>query len=339
MKKKTHREIRIDNRLDFDEHSKLRDFRAHRLDYSASVRERLITSLSDNLGSVDTRQTSKEPPQKRTKQLGVQGWDYDKQIPKVKEKRDGDILLWCFFCLLLPLVILFSQRSWLLKLFPFDNRELLELSVEVLRLEPPSDKEQQESSTELDKNSLQQFEQPIGELLRIEKQSDNLANMGRFRDIRLFFVRVQDDGQLELKSVLHQVPFDQAPLSRTVEQLLKGPSPQEINKGFHSMLPPNIEILGIRIIGTTAFLNLSQEFYEIVALPAVLIAAVKQLIFTVTEYPNVRALRILVEGQPILAKNLPENSFKVLADKGLNLDSEIDSEDLWQEEMGQDSLE
>ena len=185
---------------------------------------------------------------------------------------------------------------------------------------------------------LRRFDQ----LLRLDNEEGNDTAETvdtKFRDVRLFFVRIGDDGQLEIKSVLHKIHFDSTPLSHTIEQLLIGPNPQEINKGLHSMLPPDMQILNIRIVNETAFINVSEEFYQIAKLPAVLLAAIKQLVFTVTEYPNVKALRILVEGQPIFAENLPAGIAKELKRLNIRLNSELRREDLWQGQIGDFALE
>ncbi|WGK69361.1 GerMN domain-containing protein [Candidatus Haliotispira prima] len=297
--------------------------------------------------------------------------------------------LWLLFFVLLVLVLVFSQRSWLVRLFPFGNRQQLHTSIEILRSEngdrrtdlmadaanigqggnfgsqsqdvgqdarqnPRQDTKKSIAAAAATKpadpgdrapgsadetgetgNLLQRFDR----LLRIrtkEPDNDQEDNTGgRFRDVRLFFVRVEEDGRLRMKSVLYKIPFDQTPLSRTMEQLLKGPGPQDINKGLHSMLPPEMEVLNIRIVGTTAFLDVSEEFNQVSPLAAVLLAAVKQLVFTVTEYPGVKSLRILVEGQPIFTENLPHTSAKELERRGIRLNSELKREDLWQGEMGE----
>ena len=256
-------------------------------------------------------------------------WEDYKEESAVKKKSDA--ILWLIFLLLLILVIVFSQREWLARFFPLESYENFALGIEIIRPE-------RNDETVNSKVPLKEFSAPLPEfnsLLRLDmEQESRLESSVQFRNIRLFFVKVENDGKLNLKSVLHKVPFDQSPLSRTVAQLLKGPSPQEINQGLHSMLPPEVQLLNIRISSKTAFMNLSREFYQITKLPAVLLAAVKQLIFTVTEYSTVKAVRILVEGQPIFLENIPENSTNELQKHGINLEGDIRREDLWEGEMG-----
>ena len=281
-------------------------------------------------GPQDAANASNLAGRRKSLGLNIQPWSDEGQSPRRSGSRI-EALLWLTFFLLLSLVIVFSQRHWLIWLFPFGSRQELPAEVEILRPNPSEVKQEPDVSIEKAQTLLQQFDQ----LLRLNaEESEVLEDAERTRDVRLFFVRVKDDGQLQLRSVLHKVPFDQTPLSRTIEKLFEGPSPQEINKGLHSMLPPEMQVLSIRIVGATAFINLSEEFYQVTQLSALLLAAVKQLVFTITEYPNVKALRILVEGQPIFADSLPEGTAKELEQQGLNLNSEIRREDLWQGEMG-----
>lgn len=127
------------------------------------------------------------------------------------------------------------------------------------------------------------------------------------RDSRLFFISVREDGVLELKGALHKVYFDQAPLTRTLERLLEGPSPQEINNGLHSLIPRTSSLLSAKLEGDTAYLNFNQSFLDEVKIREVLGASVKQVVFTVTEFPNIKRVRLLVEGQPILGTPIDLN--------------------------------
>ncbi|MEM9424998.1 MAG: GerMN domain-containing protein, partial [Spirochaetota bacterium] len=220
-------------------------------------RERLLPeqnalqSAHSQWGSI--HEEAKKPPRDRT-------WDAPREA-----------LLWLLFLMLLILVVVFSQHKWVLRLFPFvSNGHDLQMNIEIARIYPDK-KEAEVSPTRFD------------QLLRLNTGPEGEAQKSSgFRDVRLFFVQVEDEGRLRLKSVLRKIPFDEAPLSRTIGQLFTGPGPQEINKGLYSMLPPEMQVLSIRIIGMTAYINLSEEFYQITELTAVLLAAVKQLVFTVT---------------------------------------------------------
>ncbi len=278
--------------------------------------------------------------------------------------------LWLCSLLLLILIVIFSQRSWLSWLLPFKSIQPPQVSITIVRkqiqtgnktppelLSGPSQTQNagqsvatasarlgvpQQADSAAEGLAVESTEQGENLLQRVDRllRLNNRAATGvaaaalPMRDVRLFFIRVAEESRLQLKSVLHKVVYDQAPLSRTLDQLLKGPSPQEINTGLHSMLPPEMQILSVRIVGESAFLDLSEDFYQVAHLPAVLLAAVKQLVFTATEYPNVKALRILVEGQPIFTESLPEISAKELAKRGLELNAELSREDLWQLQAG-----
>ena len=331
---------------------------------------------SPGISQSSFQSSSAGSPHTRAQKSSVRAWGY--QEAQKYTVTNGisriDKALWLLFFALLALVVLFSQRSWLLWLFPLPSSKVE--SVQIIRHEALQNRPSEKNAKSQTASSIQSAEQKRGEkgrqgsgqskkpeqkakttsasqpignwfgrldsLFKLGSHGQQGANalalaqvpprepVARLRDVRLFFVRVQEDGIFELKSVLHKVSFDRTPLSRTVEQLLKGPSPQEINKGLHSMLPPELQVLGIRIIRTTVFLDFNTAFLQIARLPEVLLAAVRQLVFTLTEYPNVKFLRILIEGQPIFDESLPQNTVAVLRQKGVDLNSELRREDLWQ---------
>jgi spore germination protein GerM len=88
---------------------------------------------------------------------------------------------------------------------------------------------------------------------------------------------------------------------------MEGPNSAELGRGMLSLIPPNTQILSAVIEGSTARVNFSEEFQYNTAGPEGFIAQLIQSIWTATEFPNVRNVQILIEGNRIdhLGEGIP----------------------------------
>ena len=57
------------------------------------------------------------------------------------------------------------------------------------------------------------------------------------RKARLYFATIDPAGRIQLKSVIRPIAASDSPLRDTLETLLKGPTSQELNLGYVSMIP------------------------------------------------------------------------------------------------------
>ena len=116
---------------------------------------------------------------------------------------------------------------------------------------------------------------------------------------RLFFVKVSDEGNIGLKSVLRAVPSSGSPLTAAVNALLDGPRPGELSNDVLSLLPENSRLLGARVEGGVAFLDFSEDFrFNALGIEGYR-AQVEQVVFTATEFSTVEKVQFLIEGQRI----------------------------------------
>ncbi|MFN2587760.1 MAG: Gmad2 immunoglobulin-like domain-containing protein [Actinomycetota bacterium] len=82
-----------------------------------------------------------------------------------------------------------------------------------------------------------------------------------------------------------------------VNELLKGPSQIEAASGFATAIPAGARLLSLSVENGVATADLSQEFESGAgSLSARLRLA--QLVYTLTEFPTVRSVDLLIEGQP-----------------------------------------
>ena len=78
------------------------------------------------------------------------------------------------------------------------------------------------------------------------------------KKVRIFFIKVNDDGEINLKSELKSIYVGKTPLGKSIERLLEGPDTQDINRGLLTLIPEGAKILSISIKDGVAYLNFNQ---------------------------------------------------------------------------------
>jgi spore germination protein GerM len=119
----------------------------------------------------------------------------------------------------------------------------------------------------------------------------------RTRQARLFFIAVQPDGEIQLKSVIRPVKYTDAPLTSTIEALLAGPTPAEVNQGLLSLVAPEARLRRAQVKDGTAYLDFSESFRFNSLGKEGLAAQLQQVVYSATEFSTVKRVQILLEGQ------------------------------------------
>ena len=118
----------------------------------------------------------------------------------------------------------------------------------------------------------------------------------KVRRSRMYFIEIQDDGTIRLKDIIRPVYYVDSPMTETMNTLLEGLSGSELNMGLISLIPEETKLLSISIKGGIAFINFSDSFrfnsFGVEGYKAQL----KQIVYTATEFNNVDAVQILIEG-------------------------------------------
>jgi germination protein M len=119
----------------------------------------------------------------------------------------------------------------------------------------------------------------------------------RTRQSRLFFISVTEDGQIDMKGVIRPVEYIDAPLTATLGALLQGPTTAEVNQGLISLISPQTRINSVYIKGNAAYIDFNEAFRFNSLGKEGMIAELKQVVYTATEFPTVKAVQILVDGE------------------------------------------
>jgi spore germination protein GerM len=119
----------------------------------------------------------------------------------------------------------------------------------------------------------------------------------KIRQARLFFIAVDGGGNIQLKGVIRPVGYSDAPLTSTLEALLKGPTPTEVNQGLISLISPQTRLNRVYVKQDTAYLDFSEAFRFNSLGQEGLEAQLKQVIYSATEFPTVKQVQILIDGK------------------------------------------
>jgi hypothetical protein len=128
----------------------------------------------------------------------------------------------------------------------------------------------------------------------------------------LYFIRVDEDGAILRTPVTRNTRASDSPLTEVLRLLLQGPSAEESrrNPGLRSLIPQGTRLLRVEVRGSTAYISFSEEFQFNTFGAEGYMGQLWQIIWTVTEFPNITDVQILIEGNRIdfLGERIPIGS-------------------------------
>jgi spore germination protein GerM len=119
------------------------------------------------------------------------------------------------------------------------------------------------------------------------------------RDRVVYFTQVDKDGQILQSKVTRRLPVSEAPMTDVLNIMLSGPLADEINRGILNLIPKNTRLLSAAVRGSTAYLSFSEDFLFNTFGIEGYVAQLRQIVWTVTEFPTVTDVQILVDGRRI----------------------------------------
>jgi hypothetical protein len=115
----------------------------------------------------------------------------------------------------------------------------------------------------------------------------------------LYFMRLDRDGTVVRTVSTRALAVSTSPLADTLQALLQGPTAEERQQGLVSFIPPGTRLLNIRIRGTTAYINFSEEFQFGIFGTEGYAAQLRQIVWTATEFSTVKDVQILIQGRVV----------------------------------------
>lgn len=229
-----------------------------------------------------------------------------------KNRTSLGCLFWIALIILVLIVFLFNRKkiedvmhsTGLLDLLKIERRT--DQTPEIRRVEVPEETPGKPVPTQETPKEPTIIIEPPREIVEIspppkekEKQPDAQEQERRYRKSNLYFVQVDEDGDIQMRKTSRSIYFTDSPLTETMKSLIEGMLPEEIAKGYLSLIPENSRLLSIVIKEETAFMNFNESFKYNPFGQEGYIAQLKQIVYTATEFPTVKRVQFLIEGQTI----------------------------------------
>ena len=131
----------------------------------------------------------------------------------------------------------------------------------------------------------------------IEKPVETDERVRNMRKAKLYFVSLNESGEILLESIVRPVFYIDSPLTETMESLLKGLTTSELNQGLLSLIPEEAVLHSVKVSGGIAYIDFSQAIRFNAFGKEGYVNQLKQLIYTATEFPTVNAVQIMIEGK------------------------------------------
>lgn len=118
--------------------------------------------------------------------------------------------------------------------------------------------------------------------------------------VRSFFFLGSFTDNAGLVPVLREVPKTQAVGTAALTALLAGPNAAELSArpAMYTAIPEGTRLLGLRIEGGIATVNLSREF-ESGGGSASVLGRLAQVVFALTQFPTVQGVKFELDGEPV----------------------------------------
>ena len=129
------------------------------------------------------------------------------------------------------------------------------------------------------------------------KQEPPKPIQSTFRDSALYFVFFSGSGDVKLSKLNRKVQVASSPLQAVMEVLLDGASPDEMNQGYLSLIPPGTKRNSIRVSNGIAIMDFSGEFMFNTFGPEGMKSQLKQIIYTASEFSEIKAVQFLIDGK------------------------------------------
>ncbi len=115
-------------------------------------------------------------------------------------------------------------------------------------------------------------------------------------EVKVYFVKLNEKSEkMYLTPVVRNVPHG-ALLENSMKELIKGPTQSEKKKGHLTAMPTGLRVNSIRIRNSSAEIDFNGAI-EQGASGSILINRIDQIVYTATQFPNVKSVIIKINGK------------------------------------------
>jgi hypothetical protein len=119
------------------------------------------------------------------------------------------------------------------------------------------------------------------------------------RERPVYFMRMDSDGVLVRVQEKRQLSTSSSPLLDTINALLAGTQAAEEARGLTTLIPEGTVLINAAMRGSTAVLNFNENFMFNNYGAEGYLAQLRQIVWTATEFPSVKNVLFLIEGQRV----------------------------------------
>jgi SHS2 domain-containing protein len=135
------------------------------------------------------------------------------------------------------------------------------------------------------------FSEISGEM--IDESENNLVEE---LTINVYFIETID-GQEEIVAVEREIPYTLRTAQASVEELLKGPKPSEIDKGLSTSIAEGVELNSLHIENGVAYVDFNEALDEGIAGSAWVTSIRNQIAKTLSQFETVDEVVISIDGE------------------------------------------
>ncbi len=177
----------------------------------------------------------------------------------------------------------------------------------IIQLQLPEEVEQDEADLVERSEAIKQAEEKIEKSKNQEKSEKPVQTTSvkpietpvQKMKLSLCYVMIDSDGAVIRKEVIKEVPKNSSPLTTAINTLLSGPTSEEADKGYKSLIPEGTKLLGARVANKTATLNFSESFsFNKYGVQGYL-GQLMQIVYTATSFSTIDNVQFLIEGQKL----------------------------------------
>lgn len=128
------------------------------------------------------------------------------------------------------------------------------------------------------------------------QESEQKNKTDNTRNSIVYFTRLNSSNQIELVQRQIDVSFYNKPLTMTLNKLLEGPNNIDKSNNLISSVPENTRLISAWVKDDVAYLNFSRDFEYNPFGKESSILQLKQIVYTATEFNNIKAVQFLIEG-------------------------------------------
>ena len=157
-----------------------------------------------------------------------------------------------------------------------------------------------QTAPQINTPAVQQTTQPAAQRPSQTPQAaapESTQTQTELRERALYFIHVDRGGSIIREKVNRKIPVSDSPMTDAIQAIIAGPTSEEKSKGLISLIPQNTKILSATVRGDTAYISFSEDFqYNTYGVEGYA-SQLRQVVFTATEFPNIKNVQILIEGR------------------------------------------